>query len=127
MNFLAIDFGTKNIGLAWAQEGIDVVLPFGIIKNSDKTSDDLPNLIKKEKIDKVIIGLPTGLDGSETVNTARVREFARILEDAIGFKIEFVNEMFSSQMADRSGAEGASRDEKSAMTILRSYLDSFKK
>ena len=126
MNYLAVDFGTKNIGLAWAQEGVDVVLPFGIIKNLENGVDELADLIKTEKIDQVVIGLPLSLDGLETANTVRVREFAKKLKEKINAPIEFINEMFSSQMADRSGAGGVSRDEKSAMAILESYLEKIK-
>ena len=31
MNILGIDFGTKRIGLAWVQIGLDVILPFGVV------------------------------------------------------------------------------------------------
>src|SRR3989339_2251861 len=101
MNYLAIDFGTKNIGLAWAQKGMDVVLPFGVVKNSDKAISEIADLVKTEKIDKLIIGLPAGLNGTETPNTIKVREFTRQLEEIVKIKAEFVNEMFSSQLADR--------------------------
>lgn len=123
MNFLAIDYGTKNIGLARASSSIDLVLPFGSVENSDHQMaiKKLVEIVTSEKIDKVIIGLPAGLDGSENKNTIKVRAFAKDLENEIAVKIEFMTEIFSSQAGDRMGA-GVSRDEKAAMVILEGYL-----
>lgn len=119
MNILAIDFGTKNIGLAWCDTGIGAVLPYGIIKNQDL--EELSQLIKKEKIDQVVIGLPLGLNNEENANTKRVREFGDKLKNMIGARMDFFDERFSSAQADRMG-DGVSRDEKSAMIILEDYL-----
>ena len=123
MNILAIDYGTKNIGLARASTSLDVVLPFGTVENTDKNlgAQKLIKLIKKEKIDKIIVGLPLGLDGSENKNTERVRKFVDEIKKEINISVEFITEIFSSQAADRMRA-GVSRDEKSAMVILQSYL-----
>jgi len=120
MNIIAIDFGTKNIGLAWADTAMGVVLPYGIIKK-----EELSNFIKKEKIDKIIIGFPIGLDGKENTNSDRVKKFAQELESQISVPIEFFDERFSSVSADRMG-DGVSRDEKSAMIILEHYLEAQK-
>ncbi|OGH87505.1 MAG: hypothetical protein A3J93_03165 [Candidatus Magasanikbacteria bacterium RIFOXYC2_FULL_42_28] len=123
MNILALDYGQKNIGLAWCDTGIGAPLPFGVIKGGDFA--ELVKVIKTENIDKVIIGLPLGMDGKEKANTARVREFGEQLKKQITASVEFFDERFSSQQADRSEG-GVSRDEKSAMIILESYLASVK-
>jgi putative Holliday junction resolvase len=123
MNILSIDFGTKNIGLAWCDTGIGVVLPFGKIKNQESRimNHELGELAIKEKIDKVVIGLPMGLDGKENTNTVRVRKFGDELQSLIQIPVEYYDERFSSQAADAMGG-GVSRDEKSAMIILEGYL-----
>lgn len=123
MNLLAIDFGTKNIGLAWCDTEIGAVLPFGNIKNqkSEIKNQELSDIIKKERIEKIVIGLPLGLDSTENANTIRVRKFGEELERATGVKVEYYDERFSSQEADRSPG-GVSRDERSAMIILESFL-----
>ncbi|MFA7654193.1 MAG: Holliday junction resolvase RuvX [Candidatus Magasanikbacteria bacterium] len=125
MNILAIDFGTKNIGLAWCDTGIGVVLPYGVIRNKEQgvRSKELSDLIIKERIEKVVIGLPMGLDGKENTNTTRVKKFGGELAAQISIPVDYCDERFSSQQADRS-VGGASRDEKSAMVILESYLQS---
>ncbi len=123
MNILAIDFGTKSIGLAWCETTIGAVLPFGIIKNQQV--DELAKLIKEERVERVVVGLPTSLDNKENANTERVRNFAEELKSRISCPVEFFDERFSSAQADRMGG-GVSRDEKSAMIILEDYLNSKK-
>jgi putative Holliday junction resolvase len=124
MNILGLDYGTKNIGLAWVDTSIGAVLPYGIMKNKGQkvSNKELADLVKAEKIDKMVIGLPLGLGGQENYNTMRVREFANGIKELVGIPIEFINEIFSSAQADRMG-EGVSRDEKSAMIILEDYLN----
>ena len=117
MNIIAIDFGTKNIGLAWCDTGIGAVLPFGVVKNAGEAA----KIINEEKSDLVLVGLPVGTDGKENANTARVKKFTEELKNNIKAPIEFVDERFTSFAADRMG-EGVSRDEKSAMIILEDYL-----
>lgn len=123
MNLLAIDFGTKNIGLAWCETTIGAVLPYGIIK--DQNVEELAKLINEEKIERVIIGMPIGLDNQENANTKRVREFSAKIQAKISAEVVFFDERFSSAQADRMGGE-ASRDEKSAMIILEDYINTKK-
>jgi len=118
MKILGIDFGTKRIGLALGNTKVDVVLPFGSVSNLD----ELVNLIKQEEVEQIVMGMPFGLESQENQNTNRVRNFAQELTKRTKLKIDFVDERFSSQQADRLG-KGASRDEKSAMIILNSFLE----
>lgn len=122
MNILAIDYGTKNIGLAWCDTGIGAALPFGLVKNIDEVA----KVVSEEKIDRVIIGLPVGTDGKENTNTARIKKFGDELKQRVSAPVEYYDERFSSQAADRMEG-GVSRDEKSAMIILEDWLTLAKK
>lgn len=123
MNILAVDFGTKKMGLAWVDTGLKIVLPFGVVsgKNLAEISQNFIKLAKTEKIDKIIFGLPLTQQGEECANTARVRNFVEDIKKHLSVPVEFVDERFSSQAADQMGGR-ASRDEKSAMLILEDYL-----
>lgn len=123
MNILAVDYGTKNIGMAWVDTALGVVLPFGLVKTQDTRNkiQKVIELVKNEKIDKIVVGLPVGLDGKENENTKKVREFVRELKNKIDIPVDFVDERFTSAQADRMGGE-ASRDEKAAMLILETYV-----
>ncbi len=124
MKLLGVDYGTKNIGLARASTDVPIALPFGIIDNTDHESatSQIIQLVQTEEVEKIIVGLPFGLDGSENENTKRIRKFFLEMQARVNVPIEFINEMFSSHASDRLNG-GASRDEKSAMIILQNYLD----
>lgn len=128
MNILGVDFGKKRIGLAWVQEGLDVILPFGQVKSEKLKvkSEKIAELVAQENIDKIVLGLPLGLDGKENENTKRVRAFAAELKEAVGVPIEFVDERFTTHQANTMGGE-VSADEKAAMLILQAYLEKKKK
>ena len=122
MNILGLDYGKKRIGLAWVDTAINVVLPYGIVEAGVSAVAELARLIDDEKIDAVIIGLPLGLDSKENENTAVVRAFSTELGDAVRAQVFFVDERFTSQEADSTHGD-VSRDEKSAMIILQTYVD----
>ena len=127
MNILGIDFGTKRIGLAWVNKDLGVVLPYGQVRGKDKEEMllNLAKLIKEEKIDKVVFGLPLTLGGQESPNSRRVRGFADELKKKVNILIEFYDERLSSFVADQMEGE-ATRDEKAAMIILTDYLEANK-
>jgi len=119
MNILGVDYGRKRIGLAWVQSGLDVVLPFGLVESVDQ----LIKLIKAEKIDKVVFGLPLGLENmEENDNTKRIRNFAEEVRKQTGADIDFADERLTTYEAKNMGG-GVSLDEKAATLILQTYLD----
>lgn len=122
MNILGIDYGKKRIGLAWTDSDMDVILPYGVIDHGDWELE-LITLIDEEKIDRIVIGMPYSLDGGENDNTKRVRAFWEGLRTHVDVPIDFVDERFSSKQADKTPGD-VSRDEKAAMIILQSYIDS---
>lgn len=108
MKFLGIDYGEKHIGLAIGDNNLKIATPFGIVKNIK----EIREIIKKEKIDKIIIGLPLGFRG-ETEQTRKTRQFAKNLEN-----FEFVDERFTSKMTENHASAAA--------IILQDYLDMLK-
>lgn len=105
MKYLGIDYGEKNIGLAIGNDDLKIALPFKIVHNLKQIKE----IIKKEKIDKIIIGLPLGFKG-ETEETKKTKEFAK------NFKhFEFVDETFTSKIAQNHAGAAA--------IILQTYLD----
>ncbi len=127
MNILGVDYGTKRIGLAWVQKELGVVLPFGKVqeKNKEEMMLKLAKIIKEERADKVVFGLPLTLEGQESSNSRRVRSFVEELKKNINIPVDFYDERFSSFAADQMEGD-ASRDEKAAMIILQDYLEANK-
>jgi putative holliday junction resolvase len=129
---MAIDYGKKRSGIA-------VTDPFQMIATGLTTVDsrDLRNWLKayfeKETVERVIIGLPFALDGSETDGTKPVKDFIRLFKkDNPGTPIETVDEQFTSKLAAQtlinSGLKKKDRqnkkllDEVAATIMLQDFL-----
>jgi putative Holliday junction resolvase len=126
-----VDFGKAKIGLAVADSETRIAFSFGVLKNDKNLVDNLKNIIEKKGIGKIIIGNA----GVETrhclVSTGQnkgMQDFASLLEK-LNIPIEFQNELFSTQQAERNliekGAKGIKRfdDQEAARIILQSWLD----
>mgnify|MGYP000269976738 CR=1 FL=1 len=99
-------------------------MPFGVIETHkvDPLAEIIA-IVKEEKINVVVFGLPKNLAGEEQENAVAVRTAGEKVAKATGVKVEFLDERFSSRAADRFGADGASRDEKAAMILVQAFLD----
>lgn len=83
---LAVDYGTKAIGLAIYSPGRDPCpLPYGRLpyRGDEALIRDLLDIIRNESIAVVVLGIPWLLDGRETAMTRRIVDFATKLENAL--------------------------------------------
>lgn len=136
MRLLSIDYGKRRTGIAVSD-------PLQLIANGLMTIETkqllvfLKDYIKKEQVEKFIIGLPIQPNGQPSENYARVQGFARQLATEIPeIPIEFYDERFTSVLAQRamidSGIGKKKRrnkalvDEISATIILQNYMESRK-
>ncbi|MDD4199892.1 MAG: Holliday junction resolvase RuvX, partial [Eubacteriales bacterium] len=92
---------------------------------------------KEHLCDTVVIGLPLKLDGTDSLQTEKVREFRTKLQNKLNakrmsdIKIEFQDERLTTVMAERilidADMSRAKRkkviDKQAAVIILQSYLD----
>ena len=135
MRILSIDFGKKRTGLAATD-------PLQIIANPLETVatatlfDYLENYIKKEPVERIVIGRPTQPNGKPSENLARVENFYnrwKKLHPEI--PIDYYDEQFTSVIAHRaiidSGIKKSTRKENkglvdaiSATIILQDYMQS---
>ena len=84
---LAIDFGTKIVGLARFCEGRDISpYPYGSLKyfNDDKLISAILDIVKESLTDVAVLGVPKLLDGKETSMSKKIRDFGEKLEDKLG-------------------------------------------
>lgn len=134
---LAIDYGSKRIGIAISDELRMLARPIGVIEQSKKAIAELLDLVKREGVGVVLVGLPKTLEGTESDMTREVGEFATVLFaalDSLGVKHQFHDERLTSIMAASNlrvrGLSKAKRqekyrhDEEAARIILQEYLDS---
>lgn len=140
MKKLGLDVGDKTIGVAVSDEmgiiadGVTTIERVGIKKDTGKVLD----YINEYNCDTVVIGLPLKLDGTDSPQTEKVREFRQKLENKLKgggmnhVKVEFYDERLTTVMAERVLIEADMRrnkrkeiiDRQAAIIILQSYLDS---
>lgn len=124
---LGIDYGSKRIGIAAADENSKVALPYKVLenKNAEFVLSELKKIIIAENISKIVVGLPLSLSGKESKKTKETREFSVFLAKNVSVPIEEIDERLSSRLADTlaRGTKG-SRDIGAAMVILEDYLKS---
>ena len=130
---LAIDFGSKRLGLAISNEDQTIAFPLqnSEIKSSRHAVTLIIQTLEKESVKKIVIGLPLNMNGSEGFACESVREFVTLMQKQISLPVEFCDERLTTLMAERSLLEGdlsrnkrKSRKDKIAATILlQDYLD----
>lgn len=129
MKYLAIDYGTKRIGLATCDPSETIASPLTVIKNSDKLIEEITNIIKTENAEAVIVGLPLNMDGSVGFQAELTKKFAEQLEKAIEVPIHFQDERLSTfEVEERLAAADikktkAQLDAIAAAQILEDFLE----
>lgn len=125
MRYLGIDYGEKRIGVAVSDPLGRIAFPKKLIFNRGREAilAQLKTLLDEEKISVMVVGLPVGLDGKDTEQTKKTRDFAEMLKKELDVSVEFENEWFSTHMVERVGIKKEHTDEAAAAVILQSYLD----
>lgn len=134
MIIIGIDFGDKRIGIAKSEgiiaSGICTIKVNGIEDAAEKTA----NKIKELGGEKIILGLPKNMNGSEGFRADRTKRFAELLKEKTGIECIFMDERLSTAEAytymNITGFSSKKRrgviDTLSAQVILQSWLDSQK-
>jgi len=129
---LGIDYGDSRIGLAMSDLLKIIASPFKTIRNegNEKCLQVFQSLIKEKDVEAIVVGLPIGLKGQETVQTKKVMEFANLLY-ALKLPIHLEDERLSSVSAEKSmiqqniktGHNKGLIDQRAAAIILQQFLD----
>lgn len=124
-NVLAIDFGTKRIGLAISRGTL--AEPLVVIENDSDTFNKITAIIRDEKITQLVVGISEGEMADLT------RDFVQDLEEAVGGEvpIDFADETLSSvEVQERLKEKGIKQSVRSgpidhfaAALILESWLE----
>ena len=129
---LGIDYGDSRIGLAMSDPLKIIASPFKTIRNegNEKCLQVFQSLIKEKDVEAIVVGLPIGLKGQETVQTKKVREFANLLY-TLKLPIHLEDERLSSVSAEKSmiqqniktGHNKGLIDQRAAAIVLQQFLD----
>ena len=133
MRYLALDHGTKRIGVAVSDELKIIAQPLEYILTEpfDAFLARLKHLIVEKEVELVFIGMPRNMDGTYGPATEKVRAFIAVLTPEISVPIRTLDERLTSAQANRVLLEGNVRradrkqkvDAMAAAILLQSYLD----
>lgn len=130
---IAIDFGLKRIGLAISDHGQKIAFPLTTVEGGKKAVPNIQQALAKHlgEIERILIGFPILLSGKEGEMAGLVKKLGADLEQTLSLPVEFVDERFTSKLADQSLKEihlnrkerTAKLDMSSATILLQNYLD----
>ena len=135
---LCIDFGEKRIGLAISDPLGILARPLEVIERKRSKEDyyTLLAVVEEHDVEKIVIGLPLNMDGSEGFMVRAMRAFSAELQKICKIEIIEFDERLTSHQAGRALASASPKGKKkrktkidavSAQIILQTYLDSLPK
>jgi putative holliday junction resolvase len=134
MRILALDHGTKRIGVAVSDELKMIAQPLEYIL-AEPSADFLARLkevILDKEVELILVGMPRNMDGTYGPAAQKVQEFVAGLNIALSVPIKLWDERLTSAQANRLLIQGNVRrdkrkekvDKMAAAILLQSYLDS---
>jgi len=127
--YLGIDYGTKRIGLAWADE-LEVAFPLGAIDGVESKGcwEQLSKVVEARGVTEFVVGYPLHMDGEVGSRAKEVDSFAERLREKFGLPVSKVDERLTSLAAEEAlGKKANPKDGKidatAASLILKDFLD----
>lgn len=100
---LALDVGSKRVGLALASITARMPQPLTTLLVTNDDSDlfsALQTIIDDQSVGRLVVGLPRGLQGQQTAQTAEILAFTRRLQQHFQLPIDMQDEALTSRQAE---------------------------
>lgn len=135
MRILAIDYGSKGIGIAISDELQMMARPLTTIRRErmkmSEIYDRISSLVLENEAGELVVGMPLNMDGSRGDAALSVEKFISKLKEKMEIPVFAVDERLTSHEADQILREmgvgekerRARSDEYAAMVILQDFLD----
>jgi putative Holliday junction resolvase len=139
MRVLALDVGTRRIGVAFADTSVRIAIPREMIPVDGNELENIAKSLRLEKADVLVCGFPRNSKGEATKQTELVQEFVEKLQKFLEQKgqklpeIHFQDESLTSVLAEtqlsqkkelsRKDRASGIVDSEAAAIILQDYLE----
>lgn len=134
MRILALDHGTKRIGVAISDELKMMAQPLEFVPALPFAGflERLREILREKEVELIVVGMPRNMDGSYGPAALKVQEFVAALKTAVTVPIKTLDERLTSVQANKFLIQGNVRrqerrervDAAAAAILLQSYLDS---
>ena len=138
MRTLAVDLGSRRVGLALSDEGGKFATPYDVldVSSEEEAIEPVRELIRGEGVQRVVVGLPLNMDHTAGAPARNAVAWGRRLGELCNVPVIFVDERLSSFQAELSlqqrkrGGERMTRADKKARLdaiaaagFLQEFLD----
>ena len=130
---LALDYGTKNVGLACCDPMGVTVRPLPSLPNRGRRDlvARLRAAVSEYEVERLLVGVPLNMDGTSGEAVRRVERFMEILRSELGLPLEGFDERLSTTealeiwrgMSPRRQQRYRTVDSLAAALILERYLE----
>ena len=130
---IAIDFGLRNLGIAVGNTISNTARPLTVMRARDGKPDweALTSLLAEWQPDRVLVGHPLNMDGTESEMGLRAKKFSRQVEGRLNITVTMVDERLSSREAKALAREAGHPgdfsnepvDDQAAAIILTTWLN----
>lgn len=134
MVIISVDYGDVRTGIAACDKFQMLASPVTVIKQSDPEllAEEIKKICVEKKAEKIVLGLPKNMDGSEGFRAEACRSFAETLCETTGLTVDFQDERLTTVSAHnilnatdtRGKKRKAAIDAVAAVLILEDYMRS---
>ena len=131
---IGIDYGDKRCGVAVSDPSWMIASAHHVISNRgmDRVIREIAEVCRNQEAERIVLGWPLNMDGTEGPATAKVRNFLLKLKPAIDLPVETWDERLTTRTAETILIEAGTRrkkrkglvDKVAAQVLLQHYLDS---
>jgi len=124
MRVLALDYGSARCGVALSDPTGTIVTPLDPVLRAGTRAGigRLAALVEEYAAERIVVGLPLSLRGTDTAQTAETREFAERLARRVTVPVSLHDERLTTALAQRDPSQLASEDSRAAAHLLEDYL-----
>jgi putative Holliday junction resolvase len=117
--WLGVDWGQRRVGLAMSDPTGTIASPFQVleVQGDGAAIRGILQVLEPHLVDRIIVGLPISMNGSESSQTMKARRFAEKLASKTRVPVFYVDERLSSRQAERDLIGMGVRREKRRETV----------
>jgi putative Holliday junction resolvase len=107
MKVLAVDYGSKRVGLAVGDSLTRIASPLALVASTRQQAvlEAILERTREFEVERIVVGYPLNMDGSRGPACAAVDRFVAFLRKRVGVPVVLFDETLSSFAAEERGKE----------------------
>lgn len=127
MRIVGIDLGERRIGVAAADDRMNVAIPVDTVDAGHDPVETVSRIVLDQRADEIVIGLPLSMSGAMGPQAEKVMAVVEALSERLGITVHTWDERLTSVQAGRSSSKkktgATSRDAFAAALLLQAFID----